>query len=75
MTYMGYEFRAPKKDDVRAWTRIADGVRKGSAWEDPTIRKQRPAPKISPALKAALGIQKKRPSKTPESDRASSPRI
>jgi DNA-directed RNA polymerase subunit RPC12/RpoP len=61
MTYMGYKFRAPKKEDVRAWKKIEDGVRTGTDWAIPTIRKQKAAPKISPALKAVLGVQKKNP--------------
>lgn len=59
MTYMGYKFRAPKKEDARAWKTIEDGVQTGTPWEIPTIRKD-PIPNVSPALKAVLGIQKKR---------------
>jgi hypothetical protein len=60
MIYMGYKFRAPKKEDVRAWKKIEDGVRTGTPWEIPTIRKPKPVSKISPALKAVLGIQKRK---------------
>ena len=59
MTYMGYKFRAPAKASVREWARIEEGVRSGAAWEKPTKRKEKPKPKISHALKKALGIWKK----------------
>ncbi len=71
MTYMGYKFRAPKKDDVRGWKKIADGVRNGTAWEVPTTRKQKPQPKISHAFKATLSIRKKMPNKNTTPQRAS----
>jgi hypothetical protein len=75
MIYMGYEFRAPKKEDVRAWKKIEDGVRTGTVWEVATLRKQEPTPKISHALKAALGIQKKRPNQSPQTTRGKAPRV
>jgi len=57
MTYMGYKFRAPRMADMKEWKRIEDGVRQGLDWTKPTRRKEKPKPKISHALKKALGIQ------------------
>jgi hypothetical protein len=59
MIYMGYEFRAPPKTDLKEWKRIEDGVTKGLPWQIPTKRKLKPEKKISHALRKALGIQKK----------------
>jgi hypothetical protein len=66
MTYMGYKFRAPRKDDTKAWKKVEDGVKSGTAWEVRTVRKKGPESKISYALGAALGIKKNRPNKAPE---------
>jgi hypothetical protein len=59
MTYMGYKFRAPRLADVKEWKRIEKGVKDGLDWKKPTQRKEKPKPKISPALQKALGIPTK----------------
>jgi hypothetical protein len=56
MTYMGYKFRAPVSSAIRDWKKIEIGVRTGAAWQIPTKRKEKPTPKISPALKKILGV-------------------
>ena len=58
MSYMGYKFRAPSKEDVKEWKRIETAVMKNLPWGIPTMRKEKPAKQISQALSKALGIQK-----------------
>jgi len=55
MIYMGYRFRAPRSADVREWKRIEEAMKLGTALQTPTQRKAKPQPKISAALKKALG--------------------
>lgn len=58
MVHMGYKFRAPRCSNVKEWTRIEDGVKFGTPWEKPTVRKKSKIErKISPALKKALGFR------------------
>ena len=64
MVYMGYKFRAPRSDDVREWSRIETALREGRDYGIPTVRKQKPKPKLSPQLRIALGIYGKRKPKT-----------
>ena len=62
---MGYKFRAPRRADVREWTRIETAIREGTKWEVRTVRKQKPKPKLDPKLRIALGTYgKRRPKKT-----------
>lgn len=60
---MGHKFRAPPKTAVDEWTRIAGCVADGVAYGTPMRRKptkRRPgAPKLTSALKKALGINPK----------------
>jgi len=55
---MGYKFRAPPKANVEEWKRIEEGVKFGTQWQLRTKRKEKPQPKLSHALKKALGISK-----------------
>ena len=64
MVFMGHKFRAPKRTDVREWSRIEPAIREGRDYGVPTVRKPEPKPKISPRLRIALGISgKRKPSK------------
>lgn len=64
MVGMGYKFRAPKTHDVRKWTRIETALREGRDYGIPTVRKQKPKPKLSPKLRIALGVYGKGKPKT-----------
>lgn len=64
MVYLGVKFRAPKVDDVAEWSRRETALREGHDCSIPTVRKQRPKPKLSPQLRAALGTYGKRKAKT-----------
>ena len=57
MVYMGYKFRAPPLSAIKEWKRIESGVKDGTDWTVPTIRKEKPKPKLSLTLKKALGIR------------------
>jgi len=57
MVYMGYKFRAPPRAAIKEWKNIEVGVKLGTDWTVQTIRKEKPKPKLSPALKKALGIR------------------
>ena len=60
MVYMGYKFRAPKMRDIAEWHRIDQALKEGRDYGIPTVRKQKPKPKLDPALRIALGIYGKR---------------
>jgi hypothetical protein len=60
MVYMGPKFRAPKMSDVAEWQRIEQCLKDGRDYGIPTVRKQKPKPKLSPQLRIALGIYGKR---------------
>ena len=64
MVFMGVKFRAPRTDDVREWSRIESALREGRDYGIPTVRKQKPKPKLSPQLRIALGVYGKRKPKT-----------
>ena len=64
MIYMGYKFRAPVMSDTREWCRIEQALKDGQSYGIPTVRKQKPKPKLEPALRIALGIYGKRRSKS-----------
>ena len=64
MVAMGYKFRAPKAGAVREWSRIETALREGRDYGIPTVRKQKPKPKLSPQLRSALGVYGKRKPKT-----------
>jgi hypothetical protein len=63
MVFMGVKFRAPARDDIREWARIASAIRKGHDYGIPTVRKQKPKEQLSPQLRIALGIYGKRRAK------------
>jgi len=64
MIYMGYKFRAPAMSDTDEWRRIERCLKEGRDYGIPTVRKQKPKPKLDPALRIALGIYGKRRPKT-----------
>jgi hypothetical protein len=57
---MGPKFRAPKISDTSEWLRIERAVKEGRDYGIPTVRKQKPKPKLSPQMRIALGIYGKR---------------
>ena len=57
---MGYKFRAPAMGDKSEWRRIEQALKDGRDYGIPTVRKQKPKPKLDPALRIALGIYGKR---------------
>src|SRR5438046_292557 len=60
MIYMGYKFRAPAMSNTREWRRIEQALKNGQNYGIPTVRKQKPKPKLEPALRITLGIYGKR---------------
>ena len=64
MVFMGVKFRAPRADDVAEWSRIEAALREGRDYGIPTVRKQKPKPKLSPQLRIALGVYGRRKPKT-----------
>ena len=60
MIYMGYKFRAPASRDTDDWRRIERALKDGEDYGIPTVRKQKPKPKLSPQLRIALGTYGKR---------------
>jgi hypothetical protein len=67
MVFMGYKFRAPRSADSHQWERIESAIREEREWEIPTVRKQKPKPKLDPKLRIGLGIYGKRRAKKPAS--------
>jgi len=64
MVFMGMKFRAPRADNLSEWLRIETALREGRDYGMPTVRKQKPKPKLSPQLRIALGVYGKRKPKT-----------
>jgi hypothetical protein len=60
MVFMGVKFRAPRSGDIREWSRIESALREGRDYGIPTVRKQKPKPKLDPKLRIALGTYGKR---------------
>jgi hypothetical protein len=60
MVFMGYKFRAPAMSNAREWSRIEQCLKDGQDYGTPTVRKQKPKPKLSPQLRIALGLYGKR---------------
>jgi len=60
MVGMGYKFRAPKAHDLKEWARIEKALRQGLDYARPTIRKQKPEPKLDPKFRIAPGTYGKR---------------
>ncbi len=60
MVHMGPKFRAPKMSCTAEWSRIERAVKDGRDYGVSTVRKQKPKPKLEPALRIALGIYGKR---------------
>lgn len=51
-------------NNVAEWTRIERALKEGRDYGIPTVRKQKPKPKLSPQMRIALGIYgKRRPKK------------
>ncbi len=67
MVFMGYKFRAPRSADSHQWERIESAILEEREWEIPTVRKQKPKPKLDPKLRIGLGIYGKRRAKKPAS--------
>jgi predicted RNA-binding Zn-ribbon protein involved in translation (DUF1610 family) len=63
MVFMGYKFRAPAMNNTDEWRRIERALKESQDYGIPTMRKQKPKPKLEPALRIALGIYGKRRSK------------